>query len=86
MTTINVQVTLTEESLARLQREVEARQLPLDVVVSEALEAYYEEPTNEEILANIQQALKDALAGEVRPAHEVLDEIEQELVTNADEG
>lgn len=37
-----------------------------------------EEPTDEEILAGLRRSMAQVLAGNFRPAHEVLDEIERE--------
>ena len=37
------------------------------------------EETNDEILADLRQAFEEALAGDLRPALEVLDEIDREL-------
>lgn len=44
------------------------------------------EPTKAEILADLRQALKEALAGDLRPALEVLDEIDREIRDNDDNG
>ena len=44
------------------------------------------EPTKAEILADLRQALKEALAGDLRPALEVLDEIDREIKDNDDNG
>ena len=44
------------------------------------------EPTRAEILADLRQALKEALAGNVRPALEVLDEIDREFEDNDGNG
>ena len=38
-----------------------------------------DEETNDEILADLRQAFEEALAGDLRPALEVLDEIDREL-------
>ena len=42
------------------------------------------EPTKAEILADLRQALKEALADDLRPALEVLDEIDSEIASDAD--
>ena len=42
------------------------------------------EPTKAEILADLRQALTEALAGDLRPALEVLDEIDSEIAEHAD--
>jgi predicted transcriptional regulator len=80
-------VKLPDEVLERLQNEAERLNVPLDVVVNEALECYLEddaEPTKAEILASLRISMQQALAGNVRPADEVLDEIEREALDNAD--
>lgn len=42
-----------------------------------------DEPTKEQILESIRMGMQQALAGDYRPAHEVLDEIEREDVDHA---
>ena len=42
------------------------------------------EPTKAEILADLRQALTEALADDLRPALEVLDEIDSEIADDAD--
>ena len=42
------------------------------------------EPTKSEILADLRQALKEALSGDLRPALEVLDEIDSEISDDSD--
>ena len=43
-----------------------------------------DEETNDEILADLRQAFQEALAGNLRPALEVLDEIDNEITDHAD--
>jgi predicted transcriptional regulator len=79
---------LDDKMLERLQSEAKQRNVPLEALVSEALEFYFDdddEPTKEEILEDIRQGMIDALTGNVRPAHEVLDEIERKVRENANE-
>lgn len=73
-----IELNLSETLLARLETESKRRNLPIPDLIYEALTSYLEddEPTKEEILANLRQGMLDALRGNVRPAHEVLDEIE----------
>lgn len=85
MTTINVQLNLPDEVLARLRQESETRKVPLDVVVGEVLEDYYEEPTNQEILAGLQESMREALAGDTVPLEEALAELKKVFDGNADE-
>ena len=42
------------------------------------------EETNAEILADLRRAFQEALAGDLRPALEVLDEIDSEITDQAD--
>ena len=42
------------------------------------------EETNAEILADLRKAFQEALAGDLRPALEVLDEIDSEITDQAD--
>jgi predicted transcriptional regulator len=71
-------LSISDEVLAYLQQEAKERKVMLDVLVSEALEAYFDEPSDEEILASIRQGMKETLTGNYRPACELLDEIERE--------
>lgn len=75
MTTLDLQINLSEGLLERLQGEAERRNVPLSEVVNLALEAYLDELTEEEILANFRQGLRDAFTGNYRPAREVLAEL-----------
>ena len=86
MTTVEVKLNVSDEVLGYLQREAKQRKVPLAVVVSDVLKDYFEEPTKAEILASVRRSLEQGLAGEARPAHEVLDEIEREMGGNADQG
>jgi predicted transcriptional regulator len=85
MTTLDIKLSISDEILAHLQHEAEQRNIPLDVVVSETLELYFDEPTDSEILASLQTGMQQALAGNYRPAHDVLDEIEREMSDDADD-
>ena len=80
-----VKLNLSHEVLEYLENEAVRRQMPLDKLVSEVLEDYFDDPGDEEILQSLGRGIKQALAGHVRPAHEVLDEIERESGVNANE-
>jgi predicted transcriptional regulator len=71
---------LPNELLERLQDEATRRQVALDDLVKTAIIYYFDEdePSKEEILAGIREAMQDALTGRVRPAHEFLDELEMD--------
>jgi predicted transcriptional regulator len=75
---------LPDELMNRLQDEAHYRQLSLDDVVRTAIIHFFDEdePTKQEILAGLREAMQDALAGRVRPAHEMLDELDREMDDN----
>ncbi|MEQ8676357.1 MAG: hypothetical protein RLP44_10525 [Aggregatilineales bacterium] len=75
MTTIEVKLKLSDDVLAYLQRESKNRKIALDDVVSDVLADYFDEPTNEELVTGLRQSMLDVLAGNVRPADEVLAEL-----------
>jgi predicted transcriptional regulator len=83
MTTIELKLSLPDELLATLQREAEERDLSLDEIVVDVLHDYFDEPTKEDILMGIHQGMRDALMGNTRPAHEFLDELDQEIADDA---
>ena len=62
----------------RIQGKVRAEPVNEAAVTEEA------EPTKAEVLADLQQAFQESLAGDLRPALEVLDEIDREITDNAD--
>jgi len=76
MTTLDVKLKVSDEMLEYLQREAGNRRISLDAVVSAVLEDYFDDPTEEEILASLKRSMEQVLAGEFRPAHDVLDEIQ----------
>ena len=51
--------------------------------LEELEELEYIEPTKEELIADLKEALQEALAGEGRDAFEFLDELDHELMSNA---
>lgn len=79
MTTLELKLSLSDEVLEYLRQEAGKRNVSLDTVVSELLADYFEEPDEAHILTSIKRGMKQALAGQGRPAHEVLDEIEEEF-------
>lgn len=83
MTTLDLKVELSKSVLAYLQREASRRQVTLDVVVGELLIEYFDEPTEEELLDSIRAGMRQALAGEGRPARAVLDEVDREVMGDA---
>lgn len=85
MTTLEVQLTLSEEVLEYLRQQATSRNVPLGEVVSEVLDDYLNEPTKEAILETTRASLREGLAGKVRPVDDVLAELKQELGWYADE-
>lgn len=80
---------LPDEIVTRLQSVAEREQVSLDELVQEAVESYLdeqEEPTKETLLEDLRQSMRDALAGQTRPADEVLAELRQKHQINADHG
>jgi len=84
-TIVSFKLKLSDEVLAYLRRESLARQVPLDEVVSDALADYLDEPTKEDILERIREALRDGLAGKVSPVDGVLAELNEEFDFDVDE-
>jgi len=73
---------LPHEMADRLHEAAERHHKPVDELIKEAIAVYLDdedEPTNEEILENLREAMRDALAGRTRPAEEVMAEIRAEL-------
>ena len=85
MTIVEIKLKLSDDLLEHLQRESKQRNIALDEVVSDVLADYFDEPTHEELLAGFRQSIQDVLAGNVRPADEVLAELKQEFDFDADE-
>lgn len=73
-----VTVKLPDDVLARLRDESERMNQSLDEMIQAAILYFLEEPTEAEILASLRTGMQQALTGDYRPAHEVLDEIDQE--------
>lgn len=86
MTILDIKLSISDEVLAHLQHEAKQRDVSLDIVVSETLASYFDEPTDAEILASLRTGMQEALAGNYRPAHDVLDEIESEMLDDAEDG
>jgi predicted transcriptional regulator len=82
---LELELNVSDEVWGYLQNEAQRRHISLDKVVSEVLEDYFDDPSDEEILASIRQGMEEALAGRVRPVDEVLVELKQEFDFDADE-
>lgn len=85
MTTLDLKVSLADRIIEYLQQEAKARQVSLDVVVGEVLADYFDDPTEAEILQSLRIGMQQALAGDYRPALEVLDEIDRDVMDDADD-
>ena len=85
MTILDLKVSLADKIVACLQEEANNRRVSLDVVVGEVLADYFDEPTETEILESLRIGMGQALAGDYRPAHEVLDEIDREVMDDAND-
>ena len=79
---------LPDDLLARLQGEARRMNVPVETVVSTVLVRHfadedednpYDDPTDEQILAMVREGMEQVLAGEYRPAHEVLAELKAEF-------
>lgn len=79
MTILDVKLHLSDHLLERLEAEAHDLNLPLDQVVTLAVEDFLEEESDEDILAGLRQGMLEALAGNTIPAEEVLAEIKREL-------
>jgi|GEM_PF-996959 len=78
---------LSDDMLKQLEIEAQQRQIPIEDVVKTALDYFFvdREPTNEEILSDLRESLKDTKAGRVRQADDVFTELYQELGFDADD-
>lgn len=84
--TVDVKLNVSEEVMMYLRSEAERRKVALDEVVSEVLTDYFDDPTQEELLAGLRRSFEQVLAGDYRPAREFLDELDNETTNNADNG
>ena len=85
MTTLDLKVNLSDKIVEHLQQEPDSRHISLNAVVGKVLADYLEEPTEAEILESLRIGMQQALAGDHRPALEVLDEIDREMMGDADD-
>jgi predicted transcriptional regulator len=85
MTKINVELNLSAGLLERLKSEAHRNNMPIEAVVQAAVEDYLlEDEDDAEILASFREGFRDALAGRVRSAREVLTEVRKEIATDGD--
>jgi len=53
MSTLDLQLSLSDDVLVYLKREASKRQISLDVIISEVLADYFNSPTKQEILDDL---------------------------------
>lgn len=82
--TVDVKLNVSQEIMAYLRREAQNRNVSLDDVVSGVLADYFDDPTHEELLNGLKRSLEQVVAGDYRPAHEFLDEMDNEIGHDAD--
>ena len=85
MTTLDFKVNLSDKIVEHLLQEADSRQISLNAAVGAVLADYFEEPTEAAILESLRIGMQQALAGDHRPALEVLDEIDREMMGDADD-
>ena len=83
MASFDLRIEVSQEIAGYLQREAQNRGLSLDQVVSDVLSDYFAEQTEDEILESIGIGMRQALAGQGRPARAVLAEVDQEVTGDA---
>ncbi len=85
MTTLTIEI--SDETYAELKALADNSQMSVNHLVNHIIRANLlddDEPTDEEIINDIRQSLKDYVAGNVRPLGDVLDELRREVFANAD--
>ncbi len=85
MTTLTIEI--SDELFSQLKALADDAQISVNHLVNNMIQASLlddDEPTDEEIIHDIRQSLKDYVAGNFRPLGEVLDELRREIFANAD--
>jgi hypothetical protein len=79
--TLAVQITLSKKLARIITQEAKDKNVSVDNLISQYLEAYYEpeyeDTPDEQILADLREALLDLKAGRVYPAREFLEELKK---------
>ncbi len=83
MATFDIKLEISQDIAGYLLEESRNREISLDQVVSDILADYFAELTEDQILESIRIGMRQALAGQGRPAREVLAEVEQEVTGDA---
>ena len=84
---VELRLTLSDQITARFRRVAQQLDVPLEEVVSVALELLDEgddlvdsdDQSDEAILDDIREGMQSALAGDTLPAHVMLEQIEREI-------
>lgn len=79
MATFDIKLEISQDIAGYLLEESRNRGISLDQVVSDILADYFAELTEDQILESIRIGMRQALAGQGRPAREALAEVEQEV-------
>lgn len=82
-----IELHLDEDTLQRLQWRAERDGTTLDETIRAAIETYfvYDDPPKAELLADLKQALIDAINGNTIPIDDVLREFDEEFPDDEDE-
>ena len=83
MATFDLRLEISQEIAGYLQEEAKKRGVSVGQVVGDILTDYFAELTEDEILDNIRIGMRQAFAGQGRPAREVLAEVEREVTGDA---
>lgn len=83
MAVYDLKLEISQEVAGYLQEEAKNRGISLSKVVSDVLTDYYAELTEDQIVESIRIGMRQALAGQGRPAREVLAEVDREVTGDA---
>ncbi len=79
MAVYDLKLEISQEVAGYLQDEAKNRGVSLSKVISDVLTDYYAELTEDQIVESIRVGMCQALAGQGRPAREVLAEVDREV-------
>ena len=83
MAVYDLKLEISQEVAGYLQDEAKNRGVSLSKVISDVLADYYAELTEDQIVESIRVGMRQALAGQGRPAREVLAEVDREVTGDA---
>ena len=83
MAVYDLKLEISQEVAGYLQEEAKNRGVSLSKVISDVLTDYYAELTEDQIVESIRVGMRQALAGQGRPAREVLAEVDREVTGDA---